>query len=220
MSATCPYYFPTNQTKNSENVNSKQAAFACMINVEQYNYGRNLIHQALTRKSMAATRVLRKRNWTDAQLIAGGFRYFEPRKRLVMARVISTVTNIELTLETLMADAGDIICYNPGDHLKNAVDQYEHWPVAKELFKKTYKQWDDGSWRPNPAEAHLMEHGCLPYFKSTGVWALRLPISIYVQSLESPEPSVVPRGRWLCIGSEGEPYNMNDEQIHARYVMA
>lgn len=168
---------------------------------------------------MAATRVLRQRQWTEAQLKAGGFRYFEPRKRLVMARVISQVTNVELTLETLMADAGDIICYYPGDKKLSDVSDYEQWPVAKELFKKTYTAWDDGSWRPNPAEADLMEHGCLPYFKSTGVWALRLPISIYVQSLESPEPAVVPRGRWLCIGSQGEPYNMNDEQIHARYVI-
>jgi len=169
---------------------------------------------------MAATRVLRQRNWTEAELIAGGFRYYQPRKRLVMARVINTVTNIELTLETLMADAGDIICYNPGAEPKTEMADYDQWPVAKELFKKTYKAWDDGSWRPNTAEAHLMEHGCLPYFKSAGIWALRLPISIYVQSLESPEPSVVPRGRWLCIGLEGEPYNMNDEQMHTRYVVA
>ena len=173
----------------------------------------------MTRQPMAATRVLRQRNWTEAQLKAGGFQYFQPRKRLVMARVISQVTNVELTLETLMADAGDIICYNPGDKKLNDVSEYEQWPVAKELFKKTYTAWDDGSWRPNPAEAHLMEHGCLPFFKSTGVWALRLPISIFVQSLESPEPAIVPRGRWLCIGSQGEPYNMNDEQIHARYIV-
>jgi hypothetical protein len=168
---------------------------------------------------MAATRVLRQRNWTEAELIAGGFRYFEPRKRLVMARVISQVTNVELTLETLMADPGDIICYNAGEQRQKEAGDYDHWPVAKEVFRKTYKAWDDGSWRPNAAEAHLMEHGCLPYFKSAGVWALRLPVSIFVQSLESPQPAIVPKGRWLCIGLQGEPYNMNDEQIHARYIV-
>jgi hypothetical protein len=167
----------------------------------------------------AAARVLRQRHWTEEELKAGGFHYFEPRKRLVMCRVISQITNVELTLETLMADAGDIICYNPGDKRRDEVADYEHWPVARELFRKTYKPWNDPSWRPNLAEGHLMEHGCRPYYKSTGIWALRLPINIYVQSLESPEPTVVPRGRWLCIGSEGEPYNMNDDQIHARYVV-
>jgi hypothetical protein len=136
-----------------------------------------------------------------------------------MARVISQITNVELTLETLMADPGDIICYLPSTKRKDQVEDYDHWPVQRELFRETYKPWDDKMWRPNDAEAHLMEHGCRPYYKATGVWALRLPISIYVQSLESPEPAVVPRGRWLCIGSQGEPYNMNDEQIHSRYIV-
>jgi hypothetical protein len=163
------------------------------------------------------TRVLRQRQWTEQELRDSGFQYFEPRKRLVMAKVLKEVTSISITLETLQADAGDIICYSPGDTVHTNPDDYEHWPVQPELFRKTYKRWDDPSWKPNPAEVHLIALGCRPYYKFVGIWALRLPFSIYVQSLESPEPVVVPAGRWLCIGSEGEPYNMNDENMRERY---
>jgi hypothetical protein len=166
-----------------------------------------------------AQQVLRQRTWTDEELKAAGFQHFEPRKRLVMARIIKADVNIAITLETLVADAGDIICYYPGDEIRNSIDDYEQWPVQGDLFKKTYKRWDDSSWRPSPPEVHLMQYGCRPYYKATGVWALRLPFSIYVQSLESPEPVVVPKDRWLCIGSEGEPYNMSDESMQARYII-
>jgi hypothetical protein len=164
-------------------------------------------------------RALQQRPWTTEELKAKGFTYFLPRKRLVMARLISEHTNVHVTLEVLSAAAGDIICYTPGDTVRPALDEYEHWPVKRDLFRKTYKPWDELPWHPNPAEQHLLLHGCRPYYKHFGVWALRLPISIYVQSLESAEPVLVPRGRWLCIGSEGEPYNMNDEQIHTRYLL-
>ncbi len=118
-----------------------------------------------------------------------------------------------------MADPGDIICYNPGDTVKNNLDEYEHWPVQKDVFKKTYKPWNDPTWRPNLSEAQLMQHGCRPYYKFAGVWALRLPLSIYLQSLESPQPVIVPKGRWLCIGADGEPYHMTDESLHTRYIV-
>jgi hypothetical protein len=168
---------------------------------------------------MVSNQVLRQRTWTEPELRVSGFTYYEPRKRLVMARVVRQSTNIELTLETLMADAGDIVCYDPGTHPRPELDDYDHWPVQRSLFKETYRPWDDPAWRPNPAEAHLMLNNCRPYYKWVGIWALKLPISIYVQSLESPEPAVVPKGRWLCIGSQGEPYNMSDESIRARYLI-
>lgn len=164
--------------------------------------------------------VLRQREWTREELERCGFNYYAPNKRVVMARILKQNTSIESTLEILMAESGDIICYDSGDELHEQLDDYYHWPVKRDLFRRTYKRWDELGWKPNPTQAHLIGFGCLPFFKWRGIWALRLPIAIYVQSLESPEPVVVPSGRWLCIGIEGEPYNMNDEQFQARYVPA
>jgi hypothetical protein len=91
--------------------------------------------------------------------------------------------------------------------------------VRRDLFRQTYRQWDEPDWKPNAAENHLMENGCRPFYKAVGVWAKRLRKSAYVQSLESPEPVLVPPGRWLCIGTEGEPYNMNDGNFRTRYIV-
>lgn len=168
---------------------------------------------------MARSKVLRQRDWTEDELKTHGFQYYEPIKRLVMARITHGITQVQVTLEVLIADEGDIICYTPGTVVHENIDEYEHWPVKGSLFKRNYKRWKDPDWQPNEAEIDLLAHGCLPYYKAVGVWALKLPIGIYVQSLESPEPVIVPPGRWLCIGVEGEPYNMNDTNFHVRYVV-
>ncbi len=163
------------------------------------------------------TKVLRQREWTDAQLFKSGFRYYEPIKRVVMARMLSNHVDINVTLEVLSANKGDIMLYTAGDVLHDNLDDYDHWPVRADLFRQIYARWDDMTWQPTATEKFLMQNGCIPYYRKRGVWALKLPISIYVQSLESPEPVVVPAGRWLAIGTEGEPYNMGDESFHERY---
>jgi len=168
---------------------------------------------------VARSKVLRQREWTEAELAAAGFDYYQPVKRLVMARMITEETNIELSLEILTASSGDIIVYAPGDTVKPELDDYDHWPVKRDVFRQVYKRWDDSQWKPNEAQRHLLGNGCLPFYRARGVWALKLPISIYVQSLESPQPVVVPAGRWLCIGAEGEPYNMSDADFYERYVI-
>jgi hypothetical protein len=162
---------------------------------------------------------LRQRKWSQAELQAVGFQYYETRKRVVMARLVSEARSIEMTLETLIVGAGDIICYDPGDTLQPSIDDYDHWPVKRDLFLKTYRPWDDPLWRPSEPAAHLMQHGCRPYYKAAGVWALRLQRDIYLQSLESPRPVLVPPGRWLCIGSKGEPYHMSDSKFRSRYII-
>jgi hypothetical protein len=163
--------------------------------------------------------VLRQRNWTDAELQSAQFKHYDPRKRLVMAKVLRTSRTISITMESLLATAGDIICYDPGGtQARPNTDDYDHWPVRKDLFKQNYKPWDEKGWRPNGAEAHLIEHGCRPYYKAAGIWARRLRRGVVVQSLESPEPLLVPPGRWLCIGSQGEPYHMSDDKFRARYL--
>jgi hypothetical protein len=163
------------------------------------------------------TKVLRQRQWTDHQLFKSGFRYYEPIKRVVMARMLVNHVDINVTLEVLSANKGDIMLYTAGDTLYDNLDDYDHWPVRADLFRQIYARWDDMTWQPSPTEKFLMQNGCIPYYRQRGVWALKLPISIYVQSLESPEPAIVPAGRWLAIGTEGEPYNMSDSSFHERY---
>lgn len=164
-------------------------------------------------------KVLRQHKWTEAQLEAGGFQYYETIKRLVMARVITQPQNIQITVELLVAKSGDVVCYTPGETVMPDIDHYHHWPVRHDVFNKTYQAWDEKPFIPTPAQRHLMEHGCRPYFKSTGVWAQRLRKSVWTQSLESPKPALIPQGRWLLIGSEGEPYHTNDKDFRSRYVV-
>jgi hypothetical protein len=189
----------------------------CFLLYIFYNWHYQFAHEA--RNRMPTAKVLRQRPWTDEELTAHGFQHFAPIKRLVMARVTKAITEVQVTLEVLVAEQGDIICYTPGTVAHENLDDYEHWPVKSDLFRQNYKRWDTTDWKPNEAEIHLMANGCRPYFKAVGVWALKLPRGIYVQSLESPEPVVVPAGRWLCIGVEGEPYNMNDDNFRARYII-
>lgn len=166
-----------------------------------------------------AAQILRQQEWTDEELRAQGFQYYETIKRLTMAQVIRSTKNIEITLETLVAEAGDVMCYRPADQIMESLDEYEHWPVRRDVFVKNYRPWNEPNWQPTASEKHLMSRGCRPYFKAVGVWARRLRHSVMVQSLESPQPVLVPAGRWLCIGSHGEPYNMNNANFRSRYVV-
>ena len=135
------------------------------------------------------TDVLRQRKWTEAELITADFKLYYPTKRLVMARVLPDSKNITVTLETLVARKGDIICYTPGNVIHENLDEYDHWPVRRDLFRQTYRQWDDPDWKPNEVEVYLINHGFRPFYKAAGVWAKRLRRPVYVQSLESPELS-------------------------------
>jgi hypothetical protein len=169
---------------------------------------------------MKTTQVLRQRQWTEAELRASKLKYYAPRKQRVMARVLNIPTEVQATIEILAADKGDVMIYDPDTATRKAnIDAYDHWPVNRELFRKTYKPWDDVTWQPSEAEAHLIAHGCRPFYKHTGVWALRLTHSVPIQSLESKEPVQVPPGRWLIIGSHGEPYHMSDDKFRSRYLI-
>lgn len=171
---------------------------------------------------MTTTQVLRQRKWTEAELQRSGFRYYLPTKRLVMARIVKDQESpkiIDRTKESLIAKTGDVICYNAGQEAKASVDDYDQWPVRLDLFKQNYKPWDDIRWKPTPAEAHLWKHGCKPFYKAAGVWAMRLGKPVYIQSLESPEPVLVEAGRWLCIGAKGEPYHMDNKKFTSHYIV-
>ncbi|MBZ0301782.1 MAG: hypothetical protein K8J31_18690 [Anaerolineae bacterium] len=164
--------------------------------------------------------ILRQRKWTDEELKAEGFQYYQPVKRLVMARLLFQSKNIDLSTETITGKVGDFICYNPGSDYHENPDEYDHWPVRRDIFFKSYRPWDEASWKPNVPEKHLLSLGCQPYYKYLGVWAQRLRETRAVQSLESPEPVDIPAGYWLIIGSEGEPYSTPDDEFRKRYEVS
>ncbi len=168
---------------------------------------------------MRTIRVLKQREWTDEELQAANFQYYDVRKRLIMAKILDETIDIQLTLEVLTAGEGDIICYTPGTEPRENLDDYDHWPVRRDLFRQNYRAWNEPGWKPNAAELHLITHGCRPYYKKVGVWAQCLQRPMYVQSLESPRPVLIPPGRWLCIGVQGEPYHMNDREFRSRYIV-
>jgi hypothetical protein len=119
--------------------------------------------------------------------------------------------------ERLIAIAGDMICYVPGDHIRPTLDAYDHWPVEPEIFDQTYRFWDEWDWQPSPAEQHLMDMGCKPYYKVAKVWAKQLDEAAYVQSLEQNEPQPVKPGNYVVIGPKGEPYSMDHRTFIQRY---
>jgi hypothetical protein len=165
------------------------------------------------------TDVLRQRKWTDDELKAAGFTYYEPVKRLVMARLLFESKDIDIQTETITGKVGDFICFNPGQTYHENPDDYDHWPVRRDIFFKTYKPWNEPDWKPNPAEQHLLSLGCQPYYKHQGVWAQRLRQPRLVQSLESAEPVCIPAGYWLIIGAAGEPYSTHDADFRERYIV-
>ena len=163
--------------------------------------------------------ILRQKDWSDEELKAAGFQYYEPVKRLVMAKLLVEEKDVNIEVETITGKIGDFILYTPGDKYHPDPDEYDHWPVRSDIFFKNYRPWDEPEWKPNEAEQHLLDLGCYPYYKIEGVWAQRLRQSRKAQSLESPEAIEVPAGRWLIIGSKGEPYNNTDDEFRKRYIV-
>jgi hypothetical protein len=165
-------------------------------------------------------KVIRQKQWTEEELVARGFRYFPRKKQIVMARELpasEAPKTIVTAWDTLIAQAGYMICYDPGQVVWPGLEDYFHWPVEPEIFHKTYKPWDEADLTPSPTESHLMSLGCKPYYKFVGIWAKKLNEDALVQTMESPEPVTIPPGVWLSIGVEGEPYAMSDRTFHTRY---
>lgn len=175
---------------------------------------------------MAKRKVIRQQDWTDQQLKTAGFEKYNRKKTLIMARRLPA-SEAPKTFKTssgdpLIAQAGHVICYEPGDKQRASYDDYPQWPVEPKIFFKTYRPWDDENWKPNAAEKHLMKLGCKPCFKAEGVWAKQIgdEDSLWLQSLESPKPERVASGRVVAIGADGEPYQMGETTFKSRYVDA
>lgn len=166
-----------------------------------------------------ADAVLRQRDWSEEALRAAGFRHFQPRKRLVMARELGNARTIRTADGALHARPGDMLCYRPDEQTRAHPDEHEHWPVRRELFEKNYRPWDEVL--PDLADLPLFfQAGCSAWYKHGGIWAQRLATRQLIQSLESATPVQVAAGQWLLIGSAGEPWHMNDAAFRSRYRAA
>ena len=165
--------------------------------------------------------VIRQRDWTEQELGLAGFKQFERIKQVVMARRLSDA-EAPMRIKTewdeeLIAEVGYAICYRAGDVIQPTLKDYYHWPVEPYVFDNTYRPWDQREWHPSQTEQHLMDLGCRPFYKMANVWAKEVTHLIWMQSPEHEEPVQVGPGRYLVIGSEGEPYTMSIAEFFSRY---
>jgi hypothetical protein len=168
---------------------------------------------------MAGT--IQQRKWTEQELRAAGFSHYYRKKEVVLARQL-TAKEAPLRIRTyagdeLIAPAGYIVCYLPGSQRMQHIRDYEHWPVEPSIFQQTYQVWDVLDWQPSPAQKHLIEHGCRPFYKAAGIWAKRLEEDVYIQGLEHEKPVLLRQNQILAIGQQGEPYHIGEEAFHSRY---
>jgi len=168
--------------------------------------------------------VIKEKAWSEEELRQSGFERYQRKKQIVMARRLPAgEAPLYIKTEqgdTLIAEAGYMICYDAEAELQSSIADYHHWPVDPDIFAQTYALWPVSGWSPNPVQRHLMQHGCKPYFKSAGVWAKSLTEDAYIQSREHEKPVLVKQGRVMAIGAEGEPYHMGDKTFHERYEEA
>ncbi|MDX1992266.1 MAG: hypothetical protein SF029_07745 [bacterium] len=165
--------------------------------------------------------IIKQKQWSEAELRKRGYEYYLRKKELTMVRELPA-SEAPKRIRTsdgqeLIAQAGYLICYRPGDHVRPRLDDYEHWPVEPSVFSKTYRQWDRPDWEPNAAVRHLMRLGCQPYYKCAGVWAKRLTQDALLQSMEHRRPVLVEAGEYVAVGVDGEPYSMGEKTFHSRY---
>jgi hypothetical protein len=168
--------------------------------------------------------IIRQSDYTEQELRALGFQKFERKKQVVMARELpdeEAPKYIQMSDgSTTVATAGYKICYMAGDLPRPNLHDYPHWPVEPSIFNQTYRAWDEPNWQPTPAEIHLIQLGCRPYYKAAHVWAKEIREDTYIQSIEHEQPVLAETGKILAIGVKGEPYTMGDQTFSERYAPA
>ncbi len=170
--------------------------------------------------TMAHKKVYVQRDWTDQELVADGFLYYRPVKRITMARVLppeEAPKTMKAAGHTVTAEAGYWIAYRAGKVMKGKLDDYKPRPIEPKIFTETYRPLNNPNWHPTSTQFHLQQLGCQPYYKAAGVWAKQLTVETQVQSMESTEPSLVAKDTWLCIGVEGEPWAITEAWFQAHY---
>ncbi|CAG0965747.1 hypothetical protein ANAEL_00893 [Anaerolineales bacterium] len=175
---------------------------------------------------MEKDRVLQQRDWSEQEFLENGFRYFERRKYVFLARELppeEAPLKMYYENDTHIATAGYMICFSAGWRKRKNLYDYPHWPVAPDHFADMYREWDDPNWKPNRGEKHLMSLGCKPYYNAVGVWAKKLRQSQLIQSPEHESPFEVPAGTWLLLGAKGSTkgvsYWNTDKGFKRRFII-
>lgn len=171
---------------------------------------------------MTQEKVYVQREWTDQELIVRGFLTYRPVKQITMARMLppeEAPKTMTTSGNKITAEAGYWIAYAAGTVLKETLDDYKPRPIEPEIFAETYAPWDEPNWQPTLTEAHLQRLSCKPYYKTASIWAKQLTVETRVQGMESAEPSLSPKGAWLCVGMEGEPWTITDVWFKAHYLL-
>ncbi len=174
---------------------------------------------------MISENILVQRVWTEDELLEAGFRYFERKKRVVLARELPSEDaplKIKYKHDTLIATAGYMICFAADWRKKKSLYNYDHWPVAPDHFADLYVDWND-PWRPKRGQKHLITLGCKPYCNIVGVWAKRLANPQWIQGVEHDQPFQVPAGAWLLVAAKGSamgaPYWSSDQGFRNNFIM-
>jgi hypothetical protein len=164
--------------------------------------------------------VIRQKAWTEDELKQLGYAKYNRKKQLVMARRLPEAEApmmFHWPNETFSVPAGYVICYAPGAVVQAKLSDYDHWPVRPDVFKRTYRIWDVAAWKPSLPEQKLLSLGCKPVYNAAAVWARRLTVPQYVQSVESAQPVLVKSGNWVLVGSIGEVWYQDDVNFRSRY---
>jgi len=167
-------------------------------------------------------KIYAQRHWTDQALIEDGFLSYRPVKRVTMARMLSSEEapkTVKASGNAIIAQTGYWIAYAADEALKATLDDYKPRPIEPDIFAISYRPWNERNWRPTSTEAHLQQLSCKPYYKVAPVWAKLLTAETWVHSLESAWPTLVPRGEWLCVGVEGEPWSVTEAWFQAHYLL-
>lgn len=160
-----------------------------------------------------------QQQWTDQALLADEFLSYRAVKRITMARMLlpdQAPKIMKIDAHTIIDETGYWVVYVAGETVKT-MDDYKPRSIEPTIFAKTYRPWDVPNRELTLTEVQLQRFGCQPYYKIMGVWAKRVTNEIWVQSLEGNKPLLAPKGTWLCIGSEGEPWSMTDVWFQAHY---
>jgi hypothetical protein len=175
---------------------------------------------------METDQILQQKDWTEQKLLENGFRYYERKKSVVLARELppeEAPLRIIYENDFLYATAGYMICFSAGWLKRKSMYEYHHWPVAPDHFADLYLTWDNPTWKPKRGEKHLMALGCKPYYNTAGVWAKKLTLPQWIRGVEHEEPFKVPAGAWLLLGAKGStkgaPYWVTDKGFKERFII-
>ncbi len=172
---------------------------------------------------MDQEKIYARQDWTDEALLNDGFVAYRPVKRVVMMRMMLTekapLPDEENPEEIIPAPLRYWIAYRAGNDTTTTSAEYDPQPIESHIFAQSYRYWDEPDWQPTASEGHLQRLGCLPYFKTTPLWAKQLTTETWVQGKGKTKPVLAPVGAWLCVDVDGEPTTESEDWFNAHYYL-